>query len=104
KCQHMINPRGIVDFLVLHPEFPRSIRCSMLQAEQSLIKISGSPVGSWQLTSERRLGKLRSQLEYITLEEIFHTGLHEFLDQLQSDLNQVGSAITENFFGLSAAA
>ena len=99
KCQHMINPSGIVEFLVLHPEFPRSIRCSILQAEQSLNKISGSPMGSWQLTSERRLGKLRSQLDYITLEEIFQTGLHEFLDQLQKDLNQVGNTITENFFG-----
>ncbi|MEM1252322.1 MAG: alpha-E domain-containing protein [Cyanobacteria bacterium P01_H01_bin.21] len=104
KCQHKIDPRGVVDFLVLHPEFPRSIRCCILQAEQSLNKISGSPVSSWRLSSERRLGKLRSQLDYITLEEIFQTGLHEFLDGLQNDLNHVGSAITENFFGLSLSA
>ncbi|MEO0869747.1 MAG: alpha-E domain-containing protein, partial [Cyanobacteria bacterium J06642_11] len=100
KCQHMINPSGVVDFLLLNPEFPRSIRCCILQAEQSLHKISGTPAGSWRLTSERRLGKVRSHLEYITLEEIFDTGLHEFLDQLQDDLNHVGSAIAENFFGL----
>ncbi|MEO0350357.1 MAG: alpha-E domain-containing protein, partial [Cyanobacteria bacterium P01_A01_bin.15] len=103
KCQHMIHPSGVVDFLVLHPEFPRSIRCSILQAEQSLKTISGTPGGSWQLSSERRLGKLRSHLDYITLEEIFQIGLHEFLDQLQKDLNQVGSAITENFFGLTVS-
>ncbi|NEZ57679.1 alpha-E domain-containing protein [Adonisia turfae] len=104
KCQHLINPRGVVDFLVLHPEFPRSIRCCILQAEQSLNKISGSPIGTWRLSSERRLGKLRSHLEYITLDEIFQTGLHEFLDHLQDDLNHVGSAITENFFGVSVLA
>ena len=63
KCQHTIHPSGVVDFLVLHPEFPRSIRCSILQAEQSLNIISGTPGGSWQLRSERRLGKLRSQLD-----------------------------------------
>ena len=103
KCQHMIHPSGVVDFLVLHPEFPRSIRCSILQAEQSLKIISGTPGGSWQLSSERHLGKLRSHLDYITLEEIFQIGLHEFLDQLQKDLNQVGSAITENFFGLTVS-
>ncbi|NEQ55539.1 MAG: alpha-E domain-containing protein, partial [Leptolyngbya sp. SIO3F4] len=104
KCQHMINPSGVVDFLVLHPEFPRSIRCCILQAEQSLHKISGSPAGSWRLSSERRLGKLRSHLEYITLEEIFEAGLHEFLDGLQDDLNHVGNAIIEDFFGLSVPA
>ena len=103
KCQHMINPQGVVDFLVLHPEFPRSIRCCILQAEQSLHKISDSPAGSWRSSSERRLGKLRSHLDYITLEEIFETGLHQFLDGLQDDLNHVGSAITENFFGLSVS-
>lgn len=104
KCQHMINPSGVVDFLLLHPEFPRSIRCCILQAEQSLHKISGTPAGSWRLSSERQLGKVRSHLEYITLEEIFHTGLHEFLDQLQDDLNHVGSTIAENFFGLPVSA
>lgn len=104
KCEQTLNPRGVVDFLVLHPEFPRSIRCCILQAEQSLNKISGTPGGSWQMSSERRLGKLRSHLEYITLEEIFETGLHQFLDQLQNDLNQVGSAITDNFFGLPVSA
>ncbi len=104
KCQQTINPSGVVDFLVLHPEFPRSIRCCILQAEQSLHKISGSPGGSWRLGSERRLGKVRSHLDYITLEEIFETGLHEFLDNLQDDLNHVGSAITENFFGLPVSA
>lgn len=104
KCEQTISPSGVVDFLVLHPEFPRSIRCCILQAEQSLHKISGTPGGSWQLSSERRLGKVRSHLEYITLEEIFETGLHQFLDQLQNDLNHVGSAITEDFFGLSISA
>ncbi|MEM6255950.1 MAG: alpha-E domain-containing protein [Cyanobacteria bacterium P01_D01_bin.156] len=103
KCQHMIHPSGVVEFLVLHPEFPRSIRCCILQAEQSLNKISGSPGGSWRLSSERRLGKLRSHLEYITLEEVFQVGLHEFLDNIQDDLNQVGSAITENFFALQVS-
>ena len=101
KCQHLLNPSGVVDFLVLHPEFPRSIRRCILLAEQSLHKISGTPGGSWRLSSERQLGKVRSHLEYITLEEIFETGLHEFLDNLQNDLNHVGSAITDNFFGLS---
>lgn len=104
KCQHMIHPSGVVDFLVLHPEFPRSIRWSVLQAEKSLHKISDTPSGSWRLSSERRLGKVRSHLEYITLEEIFQIGLHEFLDNLQNDLNHVGSAITEDFFGLALAA
>ena len=104
KCQHLINPSGVVDFLVLHPEFPRSIRRCILLAEQSLHTISGSPAGSWRLSSERQLGKVRSHLDYITLEEIFQIGLHEFLDNLQNDLNQVGSAITEDFFGLPVAA
>ncbi|MEA5463527.1 alpha-E domain-containing protein [Leptothoe sp. PORK10 BA2] len=100
KYEHTLSPSGVVDFLVLHPEFPRSIRRCILLAEQSLNKISGAPVGSWRLSSERQLGKLRSHLDYITLEEIFEIGLHQFLDNLQDDLNHVGTAIADNFFGL----
>jgi uncharacterized alpha-E superfamily protein len=51
---------------------------------------------------ERVLGKLRAQLDYITIEEIVHQGLHEFLDDLQIQVNSVGEKIFKEFFALEA--
>ena len=49
---------------------------------------------------ERALGRLSSQLDYLTIEEIIQIGLHEFLDHLQQQMNGVGDKIFESFFAL----
>jgi uncharacterized alpha-E superfamily protein len=101
KCQHRIAPRDVASFLILDREFPRSIQFCLLQAECSLRQITGilTP-GLWRNPVERDLGKLRSELDYITVDEIIVLGLHEFLDDLQLRLNTIGNSIFETFFAL----
>jgi uncharacterized alpha-E superfamily protein len=103
KRQRRIAPRNVTEFLILNQEFPRSIQFCLLQAEQSLHHITGTPAGSWVHNSERTLGRLRSELEYITLDEIFDLGLHEFLDKLQMQLNEIGLHIYEDFMAVPLA-
>jgi uncharacterized alpha-E superfamily protein len=50
--------------------------------------------------AERRLGRLRSDLDYANIDEIISIGLHEFLDGFQTKLNGVGDAIFDTFFSL----
>ena len=100
KCQRRIHPNRVIEFLVLDREFPRSIHFSIASAERSLHKISGTALDTWRTSSDRALGRLRSELEYLTVEEIVHQGLHEFLDGLQSQLNDVGEAVFNDFFSL----
>ncbi len=98
KCQHRIAPDRVAEFLILDREFPRTILFCLLEAEKSLHWITGNNLGTWRNPAERELGKLRSQLEFITIEEIIAQGLHEFLDGMQSALNQVGASIATTFF------
>ncbi|MBF2083782.1 MULTISPECIES: alpha-E domain-containing protein [Thermoleptolyngbya] len=100
KRQHRITPQDVVNFLVLDREFPRSIQFCLLEAERSLHQITGSSRGVWRNPAERALGKLRSELDYITVEEITQRGLHEFLDDLETALNDIGRKIRETFFAL----
>ncbi len=103
KRQRRVTPRSIAQFLLLDPEFPRSIQFSLLQAERSLHHITGTTLGSWSHDSERTLGRLRSELEYTTMDEVFELGLHEFLDKLQTQLNTVGEHIYEDFMAVPLA-
>jgi uncharacterized alpha-E superfamily protein len=100
--QHRISPVTVAEFLILDPEFPRSVRFCVLQAERSLHHITGTPAGTWQIPVERAMGRLRSDLDYLTIEEIFQKGLHEFLDSLQTRMNDIGDKIFETFFALEA--
>ena len=98
--QHRITSTGVADFLILNREFPRSIQFCLLEAEKSLHQITGTPAGTWKTPAERALGRLRSSLDYLTIEEIIQSGLHEFLDDLQRQINGVGDKIVETFFAL----
>jgi len=97
---HRITPKAVADFLILDTEFPRSVRSCILQAERSLHQITGTPIGNWRISVERAMGRFRADLDYVTIEEIFETGLHEYLDGLQSRMNEVDSKIFETFFAL----
>jgi uncharacterized alpha-E superfamily protein len=72
----------------------------LIEAERSLHCISGTPAGTWRTDSDRALGRLRSELDYLTIEEITQRGLHEFLDDLQTRLNTVGAKVFSDFFAL----
>ncbi|MEM1308172.1 MAG: alpha-E domain-containing protein, partial [Cyanobacteria bacterium P01_H01_bin.153] len=69
KRQRRVTPQGITKFLILDAEFPRSIQFCLLQAERSLHQITGTSLGSWCNSSERTLGRLRAELEYMTIDE-----------------------------------
>lgn len=97
---HRITPYAVAEFLILDQVFPRSVRFCLQQAERSLHEITGSPVGTWRTPVERVMGRLRADLDYITIEELIEVGLHEFLDRLQSRMNEVGEKIFETFFAV----
>jgi uncharacterized alpha-E superfamily protein len=100
KRQRRISPTGVAKFLILDREFPRSIQFCLLEAEQSLHQITGSRSGTWCNAADRTLGKLRAELDFIMIEEIIQAGLHEFLDHIQTQLNELGESIFETFFSL----
>jgi len=95
-----IAPERIIDFLVLDPEFPRSIHYCLTTANESLHAISATPIGMFRNTAEQRLGQLRAELAYTDTEQIVARGLHEFLDALQTKLNLVDQSIYDTFFAL----
>ncbi len=100
KCQHYITPSCVAEFLILDRQFPRSIHFCLWQTEQCLHEITQTPAGYWCNGAERALGRLCSQLSYMTIEDIIQSGLHEFLDRMQSSLNQVGNEIHTAFFAI----
>lgn len=93
-----ISPNDVAAFLILDPTFPRAIRYCLIKGEDSLHAISGSERGSHQNPAEKRLGRLRAELDFADIEDCIDVGLHEFVDHFQAQLNQVGAAISGTFF------
>jgi uncharacterized alpha-E superfamily protein len=100
KRFQLVSPDRIVEFLVLDGEFPRAIRHCLIEAEESLRSISGTPEGTFRNSAEQQLGRLCAELNYVQVSEIISRGLHEFLDDVQVRLNLIGDAIHSAFFAL----
>jgi len=100
KRHGRISPKGVVEFLLLDREFPRSVHFCLLAARDSLHCISGTPAGTFRYPPEKLLGQLCSDLSFTSVDEIIDAGLHEYLDDLQTNMNQVGAGIYETFFTL----
>ncbi|MFM1770234.1 MAG: hypothetical protein RJA22_2763 [Verrucomicrobiota bacterium] len=102
KKHGRIAPRGVVEFLLLDREFPRAIHFSLLAARDSLHRLTGTPLGTFRHAPEKLLGILCSDLAFTGVDEIIHGGLHEYLDDLQTRMNQVGAGIFDTFFALKS--
>jgi uncharacterized alpha-E superfamily protein len=95
-----ISPSKVADFLILNRDFPRSVHSCLSRANESLHAISGSPRNAFSNKAEQRMGRLLAELNYTLVDEIISGGLHEFLDGLQTRLNQIDDAVFETFFTL----
>jgi uncharacterized alpha-E superfamily protein len=93
-----ILPKNVVEFLILDRHFPRSMRFSLNEAEQCLHAITGVPIGMFATRAEQLMGMLNARLNYSHAQEIIGGGLHEFIDEAQEKINDIGGAIHEQFF------
>ena len=99
-----IAPHDVVEFLLLDEEFPRAVRYCVRGAEDSLRAITGSAPGTYRNRAEQSLGRLRAHLDFASTEEIMGRGLHQFLDDLQLELNTVGDFIHQSIYALEPTA
>ncbi|MDX1946095.1 MAG: alpha-E domain-containing protein [Pirellulaceae bacterium] len=102
KRHGRITPAQVADFLILDSEFPRAMHFCLIEAEESLTAITGNRGGRIYTSAQQKLGRLRSELNYSLIDEIMSQGLHEFIDEFQVRLNEVGQAMHESFFAPQA--
>jgi uncharacterized alpha-E superfamily protein len=98
KRHGRISPKRIIEFLLLDSDFPRAIRYCMNCARESLHAISGTPIETHRKPSEKIIGQICSDLTFVKVDDIVNGGLHEYLDALQTRMNQASTAIYEQFF------
>lgn len=100
KVSHgRVAARDVAEFLVLHDAFPRSIRFCVDALDLALHSISGTDRGHFANEAERLSGMLRSNLDFTTPDQIFQTGLHQYLDQIQVRLGEVSNALRGTYCG-----
>lgn len=97
----VMNPSHIVEFLILDKLFPRSVYYCLRQAELSAYEISGRKMtDGYSNLAEKQLSRLRNEVEFTEIKDIFDKGLHNYLDEFQIKNNQVANSIFDTYFAL----
>jgi uncharacterized alpha-E superfamily protein len=74
---------------------PRSLASCYENLVQNLDRIAG--VYGRQGPAQRQARSVRTRLQNSKMEEIFQSGLHEFITSFITDNNKLGSAITQQY-------
>lgn len=90
--------RNVVELIVLNRDFPRSVLYSINQMMRYFTRLkSDRNVESYQKI-EFLIGKLKSKINYSTTDSILKQGLHEYLEEVKTDLNEIGDTLNQKYF------
>ena len=92
-----VEPEHVVEFLLLHPSFPRSVRFSLEAAAAALSEIEGVVPGRPVSEADRTLGRVLNDLKFGELDQILRGDLHAFLDGLQARCALVSRAVQNQY-------
>src|SRR5581483_7095155 len=73
-----VDPAHVIEFLLLQPRFPRSVRFSLEQAAGALTQIEGSAADAGESEPGRALGRVLSELRYCDPARVRSHGLAPF--------------------------
>src|ERR1051325_6949268 len=90
-----LKPWLIADLLILNDQMPRSLASCYENLVQNLDRIAG--VYGRQGPAQRHARSVRTRLQNSRMDEIFRTGLHEFIGSFIADNNKLGAMITEQY-------
>jgi uncharacterized alpha-E superfamily protein len=90
-----VEPARVIEFLLLNPTFPQSIRFSLNAAWQALLGIAGEEaVAEGTNPAVRALGLLRANVEHAAVDEVLELGLPTFLGDVQRRIWEVAEHVT----------
>jgi len=90
-----VQPWLVADLLMLRDEMPRSLASCYENLVQNLDRIANAY--GRQGNAQRQARAVRSRLQNSRIDEIFQTGLHEFIDDFVEDNNKLGTAIAQQY-------
>ena len=94
KYQAGIRPIDVVEFVLLDPDYPRSLRYCLDGMERALARIGYQPDG----TVSACIRALRAHLADVSPRGVLEHGLHEYLERFLELLAELTGALQTDYF------
>jgi len=85
----------VAQLLILERRMPRSLAACFDQVKEAMDRINGQGDQS----AKRLAYELHARVTHADIEEIFQNGLHEYLTDCLTDMDELGSRIQRAYLG-----
>jgi uncharacterized alpha-E superfamily protein len=92
-----VRAERVTEFLLLNPEFPRSVRFAAVRLEAALRALAGYSTRGAGARAQRLAGRLRASLEYAQVDEILTDGPHPYLASISRQCAQIHAAVHQGY-------
>ncbi len=94
-----VEPARLLEFLLLNPIFPQSVRFALVEASEALDAIGALRLaaGNDPGPAIRTLGKARAEVELTAIDEVFDRGLESFLTAIQLLIAQASDELSATY-------
>jgi uncharacterized alpha-E superfamily protein len=92
-----LKPAAVVEFLLLNPSFPYTVRYSAEQMHCALRALDSMSLARKTPIIERMIGKLQSSLAYTQVDEIMMRDVHPFLAGIIEQCHKLHAAVHEAY-------
>lgn len=101
RYRSAFEARNVVDQTIFNVDFPRSILYSLNQLHRYFGRLKSEKNGEGFNKVDQMIGKIRSKVQYSDVETVSGIGLHNYLTDLTSDLDEIARAINKYYFATS---
>jgi uncharacterized alpha-E superfamily protein len=87
-----------VEEIVLNNDFPRSVLYSVNQLHRYFERLKSERNADGFHQIDFMIGKLKSKIQYTTVDNILKEGLHQYLSDIKESLYEVADSVNQNYF------
>lgn len=95
------DAHNIIDQVIFNTNFPRSVLYSLNELQRYFDRLKSDVHPESFKAVGFMIGKLRSKIEYSSLEHVSQVGLHNYLIGVNEDLQGIGNALNRYYFAYS---
>jgi uncharacterized alpha-E superfamily protein len=101
RYQSGFEARNIIDQVLFNSEFPRSVIYSLNQLERNFERLRSEKNMEGFTKGQFMIGKLRSKVQYSDVQTVSNMGLHDYLNEIMTDIDAIGVTLNQYFFAYS---
>ncbi|HTE33817.1 MAG TPA: alpha-E domain-containing protein [Chryseolinea sp.] len=101
RYQSGFEARNIIDQVLFNSDFPRSVLYSCNQLVRNFERLRSEKNMEGFMKVQFMIGKLRSKVQYSDVQSVSNMGLHDYLNEIMADIDDIGVTLNQYFFAYS---